>query len=274
MDSETTQMSIDEAVNVLMERLPLPVQNFLKGEQRNKVIYEISQKYRLHTDQAGDFERATLFMLLGIYSPEEFLTNLKTAGIPEQVAQGLTREVNEKIFIPLREEERALTDTELTSTPEEVTPPTYTAPAATTPPQTDRGVPLMPTTQEQMPAWNPQQYPTSPQFQQPFYGGQAQTYWIPVSISPIQHPMSPYPQYGGAPYAQAPQMPAQEMQAPPPVFPSTPEPEPVRYTEPNQPQSLEPMQDTPSRPESPVAPPPPPPSKREYNGDPYREVPL
>lgn len=271
MDSETTQMSVNDAVTVLMERLPVPVQNFLTSDRRNQVIYEISQKYRLHTDQAGDFERAALFMLLGIYSPEEFLTNLKAAGIPEQVAQGLTREVNEKIFIPLREEERALTDTESAPKLKEETTPAYTAPVIATPPQPDRATTLMP---EQTPAWSPQQYPTSPQFQQPFYGGQAQTYWIPVSISPIQHPMSPFPQYGGTPYTQAPQAPAQEMQAPPPLFPATPQPEAMRYTEPSQPQTLEPMQDASSRPESPVTPTPPPPIKREYNGDPYREVPL
>jgi hypothetical protein len=272
MDGETTQMSVNEAIAVLMERLPLPVQNFLKSERKNQVIYEISQKYRLHTDQAGDFERAALFMLLGIYSPEEFLANLKTAGIPEQVAQGLTREVNEKIFIPLREEERALTDAEATLEPDEVPAPTLTTQNVAVPVQSvEVTAPITPI-QEQAPAWNPQPYPTAPQFQQPFYGGQAQTYWIPVSISPIQHPMNPFPQYG-APYTAAPQMPAQEMQVPPPTIPVM-QPEAVSYTEPTKPQPLEPMQDTPPRPEPPLTPPSPSPIKREYTNDPYREVPL
>lgn len=271
MDGETNQMSVDEAVNVLMERLPVPVQNFLKGEQRNKVIYEISQKYRLHTDQAGDFERAALFMLLGIYSPEEFLANLKTAGIPEQVAQGLTKEVNERIFIPLREEERALSDSQVapvSETPEPVPSPSRTMVADMA---KEEVVPNQ-NTPEPMPAWNPPAYPNPAQFQQPFYPAQAQTYWIPVSISPIQHPMSPYVQYG-APQMPSPQAP-QDTQAPPPTVPQVETTEETRYTEPNQFSEPVRMQDTPPRPESPLPPPPVAPERRQFGTDPYREAPL
>lgn len=259
MDSETEQMPLEEAVEILMERLPVPVQNFLKGEERNKVIYEISQKYRLHTDQAGDFERAALFMLLGIFSPEEFLANLRESGIPEQVAQGLAREVNEKIFIPLRKAEQSTPTAEATPTPA----PIATNTATQTPPeppiqQNQYREPLPPQ------GWNPQYPPQG--FQPTFYGGQAQTYWIPVSISPIQHPMAPFPQY-----RETAPIPTPDVQAPPPTIREAPQVK-EEYTERYTPEPITPMPDIPQN-DSPV-PPPPTPLKKEYNADPYREPPL
>ncbi len=101
-----TDTDINAAVSSLMDELPVPVQEFLKSNERDQVVRELSAKYSLHVDQAGEFERAFLFMLLGISKPEEFVSNLRTTGLTEDVIGGLATDVNTRVFIPLREKER------------------------------------------------------------------------------------------------------------------------------------------------------------------------
>lgn len=103
------EMSINDAVATLMDGLPLPVQNFLKSDERDQVTRELTAKYNLHVDQAGDFERAFLFMLLGVATPEEFVSMLTDAGLTSDVISGLAGDVNTRVFMRLRELERQAT---------------------------------------------------------------------------------------------------------------------------------------------------------------------
>ena len=89
-----------------MQGLPKPVQEFILGDERNQISSELSQKYRLHVDQAGAFEEAYLFMLLGTVSPDEFMARLTNAGIAPETVRGLATDVNERVFIPLRLKEQ------------------------------------------------------------------------------------------------------------------------------------------------------------------------
>jgi hypothetical protein len=66
MDPEQTpeeELSMNEKIAILMEDLPVPVQNFLRGPERDAVSSELSTKYNLHADQAGVFERSFIYML-------------------------------------------------------------------------------------------------------------------------------------------------------------------------------------------------------------------
>lgn len=98
-------LSIGEQIDILLEDLPLPVQKFLTSPQRNAVSLELSRKYNLHADTAGVFERAYIYMLLGVYSPDEFVQELREGGIDEETIKGLAVDVNEQVFKKLREEE-------------------------------------------------------------------------------------------------------------------------------------------------------------------------
>ncbi|MBU0750293.1 hypothetical protein KKH15_02130 [Patescibacteria group bacterium] len=89
-----------------MSELPAPIQNFLTGPERSAKILELSNKYSLHADQAGVFERAFLFMLLGISTPTEFSEQLRAAGVSEQSVKGLINDVNEGVFKKLRQQEQ------------------------------------------------------------------------------------------------------------------------------------------------------------------------
>lgn len=103
------EMSTQETVDALMSDLPRPVQDFLKSEERDQVTRELTAKYNLHVDQAGEFERAFLFMLLGVATPEEFVSMLTDAGLTSDVISGLAGDVNTRVFMRLRELERQAT---------------------------------------------------------------------------------------------------------------------------------------------------------------------
>lgn len=99
-------MSVGEAVEALVSELPKAVQDFITGPKKDAVALELAQKYGLHADQAGEFQHSYLLMLLGVLSPEEFASRLRKEGVPESSIQGLAADINQKVFIPIREQER------------------------------------------------------------------------------------------------------------------------------------------------------------------------
>ncbi|KND51519.1 MAG: phage Tail Collar [Parcubacteria bacterium C7867-007] len=103
----TDELDLNQQIAVLMRELPKPVQDFLKSPERDAVSLELSTKYSLHADQAGVFSRAYLFMLLGVYTPDEFIQELREAGISEPSIQGITADVNERVFKRLQNAERS-----------------------------------------------------------------------------------------------------------------------------------------------------------------------
>jgi hypothetical protein len=122
----------DTNVQEVFSSLPGPIQDFLTGPERDAVTIRISNAHNLHADQAGAFQKAFIFMLMGISSPEEFVSELIEAGIPELTVRALANDVNEMVFKPLREKERKVntetTDTVDSRPPKSITPPaTYTA---------------------------------------------------------------------------------------------------------------------------------------------------
>ncbi|KND51221.1 MAG: VgrG protein [Parcubacteria bacterium C7867-001] len=98
--NSTTQseISIDEAVATLVGGLPKAVRDFVVGPRRNEVVLALMRKYKMHADQAGGFEHAFLFMLLGITTPEEFMDELRKEGFDEQTTQGVINDINEQVF--------------------------------------------------------------------------------------------------------------------------------------------------------------------------------
>ncbi|HEY0011046.1 MAG TPA: hypothetical protein VGB97_04040 [Candidatus Paceibacterota bacterium] len=104
IDVSTT--SISDQVELLMEELPPAIQNFLRSPERDAVSLRLSQKHSLHADAAGAFERAYIFMLLGVYSPDEFVGALREGGIDDATIRSLTADVNDQVFKKLRDEER------------------------------------------------------------------------------------------------------------------------------------------------------------------------
>lgn len=89
-----------------MEDLPLPIRKFLQSPERDAVSLRLTQKYGLHADDAGTFERAYIYMLLGVFTPDEFVQELRENGLEGNTIRGLADDVNEQVFKKLRQEER------------------------------------------------------------------------------------------------------------------------------------------------------------------------
>lgn len=126
-------MDVNTAVSSLMEDLPLPVQDFLRSDERDAVTRELSAKYNLHVDQAGDFERSFLFMLLGIASPEEFVSNLTLAGLAPEAISGLAADINTRVFMRLRDAQMNPVSVPVKSAPISLPALDYQPPAVTLP---------------------------------------------------------------------------------------------------------------------------------------------
>jgi hypothetical protein len=105
-ETQTSDPALDQAIVTLMKDLPKPVQEFLLSEERGQVARDLSARYSLHADQAGAFEEAYLHMLLGIASPEAFAASLRKAGLAQEVIYGLAADVNSRVFMRLRDQER------------------------------------------------------------------------------------------------------------------------------------------------------------------------
>lgn len=237
------------ALATIIANLPAPVREFVNGPDRDRVSLELMQKYRLHADEAGEFERAYIRMLLGIDTPDEFILSLRQAGIPDQSISGLINDVNEMVFIPLRRKEREMSEPQPEPKPSAAPPP---PPAA---------IPASP------PAPLPPQTPSAPTYMPPIPGSQQQVYWVPVSITAVPQPyMTTQPPVG--------------YQAPQPV----PAPEPVQPPPPVQAYEVPRVEERPAPPPPPMPtwePAPPPnlpigeaghvPLTKDYAADPYRE---
>lgn len=244
------ELSLEQSIGLLLSQVPKPIHDFVLNELSEKT-QQLSDKHKLHVDQAGVLQRELLLMLLGKEEPANFSKSLGEAGIPEATAQALLLDINEEIFKPLRKLEQT------PAVPAPAAPaPTYRepipepAPAPITPP---------PPPVAQAPQWTPpypQTAPPPPQFV-PMPPG---TYWVPVSIAQVPPP--PPPQ---AP-APEPATPVAPPQPTPEVQPEAPRPEPTPVTQPQwtAPANLPTgMPVTPSAPQIPIT--------KEYGADPYRE---
>ncbi len=121
--NQQRNISIEEAVAGLVSEMPKAVQDFILGPKKDQISLELTQKYRLHADQAGEFQHSFLMMLLGVVSPEEFAASLQKEKVPQEVINGLITDINEKVFIPIQNQERTA-PAELVPAPQRQTAPT------------------------------------------------------------------------------------------------------------------------------------------------------
>lgn len=105
-DVDLSGLPLEEQVAFLMEDLPLPIRKFLQSPERDAVSLRLTQKHGLHADDAGAFERAYIYMLLGVFTPDEFVQELRESGLGEATIRELAADVNEQVFKKLRQEER------------------------------------------------------------------------------------------------------------------------------------------------------------------------
>ncbi len=143
------EMTLDQAVGTLLNELPAPVRTFVTSPQRDQVAMDIMRKYGLHADQAGIFQRAYIFMLLGIMGPQDFMIELQNTGISAEMTGNIAKDVNERVFIPLRQQEQQPPSTPQASLSKPTIPPmqvTVPKPPLSTNVPTQNPIPTLPNT--------------------------------------------------------------------------------------------------------------------------------
>lgn len=103
MDTSTNQ-SIEEDIKTLLQEVPPQIQSFFKSGRIEVVSRGLFQKYHLHVDQGAILEREIIFLLLGLKGPDEFFNTLSSeANLDEGTITAVTKDINDQIFIPIRD---------------------------------------------------------------------------------------------------------------------------------------------------------------------------
>lgn len=97
--------TLEETIALLLTQVPAPVQSFVLNELGDTSRL-LMASHNLKVDQAGVLERELLLMLLGQEEPAQFAAELKASGVPDATTQAILKDVNERVFKKLREEER------------------------------------------------------------------------------------------------------------------------------------------------------------------------
>jgi len=109
MDNNKPEPTFEESIKEVMQTLPPPIRNYLVQGRYTAVAKGLMAKYSLRIDQAGVLEREIMLLLMGIENPDEFAASLKSdASLADDVVRNIMGDVNQQIFIPLREEMRKM----------------------------------------------------------------------------------------------------------------------------------------------------------------------
>ncbi len=117
------QHSSDE-LNEIFQKMPEGIKDAIVSVDTARIINDTGKKYGLHIDQVGTVAEETGLVLLGLTHPTEFVSNLtKRLGIDRVVASQIASEINDQVFLKVREQLRNVHDN-----PEEVAPEDEPAP--------------------------------------------------------------------------------------------------------------------------------------------------
>jgi len=84
--------------------LPEDLKEAMVEVRTAETIYDIGQKNNLHVDQIGELADEVGLAMLGLTKSDDFLSHIKNRlQIDQNTAEQITREVNEQIFLPIRE---------------------------------------------------------------------------------------------------------------------------------------------------------------------------
>jgi hypothetical protein len=93
-----------EQINERFQMLSPTVQDIILSVEIADAIKEITKKNDLHMDTAGLLNEEITYVIVGAEKSVNFVSNLKTkVHIPEDKVNSVAGDVNEKIFLPVRE---------------------------------------------------------------------------------------------------------------------------------------------------------------------------
>jgi hypothetical protein len=93
-----------EQLNEFYRKLPPELQDAMGSMDNADANWNIGQKFKLHIDKIGELGYETGLVMLGLTKPQDFVGNLeKSLGVDKVTAAAIAKEVNEQIFLPIRD---------------------------------------------------------------------------------------------------------------------------------------------------------------------------
>lgn len=93
-----------EEIEQRFNALPADVQAYVYSSDMLNTIQALGTKYQLHIDQVGALEAEAADVMTGFSKAEEFVANLKEAlGVDDSKAQNIAKDINEQLFVKIRE---------------------------------------------------------------------------------------------------------------------------------------------------------------------------
>ncbi len=93
-----------EQIREVFRNLPEEVKEAYSSVETTNAILEIREKYHLHIDQGGILAQEIGYVILGFTKPADFIGILvNKLHVTQAVATGITKDINEKIFNPIKE---------------------------------------------------------------------------------------------------------------------------------------------------------------------------
>lgn len=105
MDPNNSDQALEENLKEVIENLPPVIREYVTNQRYAPAVRKMVATYQLHVDQGTALEREILLLLLGIEDLDEFTHALVSEiQIEQSSVSGIVKDINEQIFIPLREE--------------------------------------------------------------------------------------------------------------------------------------------------------------------------
>ncbi|MBY0294287.1 hypothetical protein K2Q08_03075 [Patescibacteria group bacterium] len=131
---EATSDSTQNKIQQRLAELPQDVRDAVLSAQLGERLRAIGQKHSLHIDQIGVLEDEVMLVMLGFFEPEELNNQIATQlRIPAQDASAIVQEVNEQIFLPIRESMKRFSESK--RTPKAIVEATEVRPVSIVEPQ-------------------------------------------------------------------------------------------------------------------------------------------
>lgn len=110
-----------EKMNETFAKMPEHLRNVMFSEQRMAATKKIQEKYRLHVDQLGRLIEEIGYVFVGLEPSANFAKNLEESlKIDGTTAENIAREVNQEIFLKIRESLKQMEENKNTPKPEEL----------------------------------------------------------------------------------------------------------------------------------------------------------
>ncbi len=134
----------------MYRKLPHDLQDAIFSVDTAEAIRAIGEKNKLMIDKIGELADETGLVMLGLSSPSQFIPHLsERLGVSRELAKTIGQEINEKIFLAIRESLKKVHGTEeveAPAPPPSPTPPSIPTPLQTPPEAKPAGITLKPTT--------------------------------------------------------------------------------------------------------------------------------